>query len=191
MLQQFTSAGFAIAGIDVGESYGSPDGVKLYSALYDELVVNRGFAPKVTLLARSRGGLMLLNWAARYPEKVACIAGIYPVCNLESYPGLERACGAYGLTAEQLEEQLSIHNPVNQLQGLASAKVPIYLLHGDSDEVVPLEANSGTLAKNYRTLGGPITLHVVPGGGHSMWEGWFHHQRLVDFVLNFGQSRRR
>ena len=41
---------------------------------------------------------MLYNWAAENPSRVGCIAGIYTVCDLRSYPGLERACGAYGLS---------------------------------------------------------------------------------------------
>ena len=96
MFERFLKAGMAIAGIDVGESYGSPDGRKIYSALYQELVEQRGLAKEACLLARSRGGLMLYCWAAENPEKVKCVAGIYPVCNIISYPGLGRACGAYG-----------------------------------------------------------------------------------------------
>ncbi|MFO0815735.1 MAG: hypothetical protein U0796_21155 [Gemmatales bacterium] len=91
MFEQFLAKGIAIAGIDVGESYGSPNGRKVYSALYNELVTSRGFAPRVALLARSRGGLMLYNWACDNADKIACIAGIYPVCDLRSYPGLDKA----------------------------------------------------------------------------------------------------
>jgi hypothetical protein len=93
MFQKFLAARIAIVGVDVGESYGSPGGRFAYSALYKELVEKRGFARKACLLARSRGGLMLYCWAAENPEKVACLAGIYPVCNLRSYPGLAKACG--------------------------------------------------------------------------------------------------
>ena len=89
MFQRFLAAGIAIAGVDVGESYGSPKGREIYSALYKELVTNRNFARKAVLLARSRGGLMLYNWAVENPESVAGIAGIYPVCDLRSYPGLD------------------------------------------------------------------------------------------------------
>lgn len=183
MFERFLKAGIAIAGIDVGESYGSPDGRKIYSALYQELVEQRGLAKEACLLARSRGGLMLYGWAAENPEKVKCVAGIYPVCNIASYPGLGRACGAYGLTAEQLKAQLSTHNPIDRLEPLAKAKVPIFHLHGDEDKVVPLEANSGVLATRYKELGGEMTLEVVEGQGHNMWSGWFQSKTLVDFIL--------
>jgi alpha-beta hydrolase superfamily lysophospholipase len=189
MFEKFLAAGIAVAGIDVGESYGSPQGRALYSALHNELVQKRGFSEKACLLARSRGGLMLYNWADEHASSVACIAGIYPVCNLISYPGLKTACGAYGLTEEQLGAELTRYNPIDRLEALAKAQVPIFHIHGDSDTVVPLEKNSGELANRYRQLGGPITLRVIAGQGHNMWPGWFNCQELVEFIIANAANR--
>jgi hypothetical protein len=183
MFEQFLAAGVAVAGVDVGESYGSPTGRATYSALYKELVTGRNFATKPVLLARSRGGLMLYNWAAENPDAVGGIAGIYPVCDLRSYPGLEKACGAYGLTRAELEGQLDKHNPVARLAPLAKAGVPIFHIHGDGDAVVPLKANSEEVHRQYEKLGGRMELKVVGGQGHNLWEGFFRCQELVDFVL--------
>jgi len=183
MFDQFLAKGIAIAGVDVGESYGSPRGRALYSALYRELVDKRGLSKKACLLARSRGGLMLYNWAVEHPACVACIAGIYPVCNLSSYPGLARACSAYDLTEAQLGASLSEHNPIDRLAPLAAARVPIFHIHGDTDTVVPLDRNSAVVKTRYDSLGGPMTLELVKGQGHNMWPGWFHSQALVDFVI--------
>jgi len=184
MFEQFLARGIAIAGVDVGESYGSPAGRTIYSALHKELVDKRGLARQACLLARSRGGLMLYNWAVENPKSVACIAGIYPVCNLISYPGLARARGAYGMTEQQLAARLTEHNPIDRLAPLARAKVPIFHIHGDSDTVVPLEKNSGELARRYARLGGKMTLKIVKGQGHNMWSGWFRCRELVDFVID-------
>ena len=183
MFQRLTSAGIAVAGIDVGESYGSPLGRALFSSFYDELVLTRGFSKTPCLLVRSRGGLMLYNWAVEHPSCVACVAGIYPVCDLSSFPGIRNACGVYGMTEEQLAARLAEHNPVDRLESLAKSHVPIYHIHGDSDTVVPLEQNSGALAQRYRQLGGVMTLNVIKGQGHNMWAGWFECQELVDFVI--------
>lgn len=183
MFQKFLEAGIAIAGIDVGETYGSPQGRAIYSAFHSHMVRTRGLSPKVCLLARSRGGLMLYNWAAEHPEAVACIAGIYPVCDLRSYPGLKNACRAYGLTEEELESQLTQHNPIDRLEPLAKLQVPIFHIHGTVDAVVPLEKNSGEVAARYRKLGGTMTLQVIEGKGHDMWPGWFECKELVDFVI--------
>ena len=183
MFEKFLENGIAIAGVDVGESYGSPQGRAIYGALHKELVENRGLAKRACLLARSRGGLMLYSWAAENPNFVACIAGIYPVCNIASYPGLGRACSAYGMTEEQLATKLADHNPIDRLAPLAKAKVPIFHIHGDRDTTVPLEENSGEVEKRFSKLGGKMKLEVVRGQGHNLWSGWFHSQELVDFVI--------
>jgi hypothetical protein len=183
MFERFLAAGVAVAGIDVGESYGSPRGRAGFSALYRELVERRGFSRKPCLLARSRGGLMLYNWAAEHPESVSGIAAIYPVCNLRSWPGLDKACGAYGLTAAQLDEQLPRHNPIDRLAPLARAGVPIFHIHGDADTLVPLADNSGELARRYRELGGSMRLRIPPRQGHNVWNGFFQCRELVEFVI--------
>jgi pimeloyl-ACP methyl ester carboxylesterase len=183
MFERFGAKGIAVAGIDVGESYGSPTGCEQFSALYRELTEKRGFAKKPVLLGRSRGGLMTLSWAAENPDKVGGFAGVYPVCNLKSYPGLATASGAYKLTVEQLEAKLIELNPVERLAGLAKAKVPLFAIHGDIDKVVPLEANSGEVNLRYQKLGGKMELIVPKGQGHNMWTGFFECQELVDFVI--------
>lgn len=183
MFERFTNAGIAIAGIDVGESFGSPDGRALYSAFYKKLTARRGLASKAVLLGRSRGGLMTLSWAAENADKVAGFAGIYPVCNIASYPGVASASGAYHLTAGEFSAQLKEHNPIDRLAALAKAGVPFFAIHGDVDKVVPLEANSGEVKKRYEALGGKMQLIVPPGQGHNMWNGFFQCQELVDFVL--------
>ena len=183
MFEHFIRSGVAIAGIDVGESYGGPSGRDTFSALYAELTDKRGYSRKPVLLGRSRGGLQLINWAADHPAQVAAFAGIYPVCNLASYPGLEKAAPAYGLTLEQLTADLTRHNPVDRLAPLAGARVPFFAIHGDVDRLVPLETNTGLLRERYKALGGPVTLIVPPGQGHSMWPGFFQSEDLVGFVL--------
>ena len=189
MFERFLAAGIAIGGVDVGESYGSPRGRAIFSAFHAELVRNRSMAGKACLLARSRGGLMLYSWACEHPESVACIAGIYPVCNLASYPGLAKACGAYDLSASELAAQLALHNPIDRLAPLAKAKVPIFHIHGDIDDLVPLKDNSGELAKRYRELGGTMELVVPKGQGHNMWPGFFQCKELVEFVIEQATSK--
>lgn len=183
MFERFKKAGIAIAGIDVGESYGSPDGCELFTAFHREMTEQRGFAPKPVLLGRSRGGLMTLAWAVENPDKVGGFAGIYPVCNIASYPGIEQASGAFHLKPEELAATLADHNPVDRLTELAKAKVPLFAIHGDVDEVVPLEANSGEVQKRYHALGGEMQLIVPAGQGHNMWDGFFQCQQLIDFVI--------
>lgn len=183
MLEKIRKAGIAIAGIDVGESYGSPAGRALFTQLHAEMTEKRGYSRKPVLLGRSRGGLMTLSWAAENPEKVAAFAGIYPVCNIASYPGVAKAAAAYETTPEGLQSALATHNPIDRLAPLAKAGVPLFAIHGDNDKIVPLEDNSAVLKSRYEALGGSIRLLVPPGQGHNLWQGFFQCEELVTFVI--------
>ena len=189
MINLFHRNGIAIAGIDVGESYGSPLGTHSYQGFYEHLTQQRGFSSRPVLLARSRGGLMLYNWAVEHPESVAAVAGIYPVCDLRSYPGLAKAAGAYERTTAELESDLHKLNPVQRIDSLAAAGVPILHIHGDQDRVVPNDQNSAALAKNYRAAGGKMYLHVCPGQGHNMWDGWFRSPLITEFLITHAVGR--
>jgi len=182
MFKQFLQKGIAIAGVDVGESMGNPRGRAVFKALHKTLTETYGLSKHASLMPQSRGGLMLYNWAAENPTHVACIAGIYPVCDMSSWPGLKKACRAYGVSREQLAAVLSEHNPIDRLAPLAKAGVPILHIHGDSDTVVPLERNSAELARRYRRVGGKMKLIVVPGKGHQEVPEFVRCQELVDFV---------
>lgn len=187
MIERLLKADIAVAGIDIGESYGNRKGRELFNAFFQEMSLRRGFSHKPSLLARSRGGLMLYNWAAEHAQNISCIAGIYPVCDLASWPGIDKAAPAYEISPSELQAQIKEHNPIDRLSELAKAKIPIYHIHGDADKLVPLEANSQLLAQRYQALGGPFTLNIPKGQGHNMWNGFFQCQELVDFVIRHSQ----
>ena len=190
MHEHFLNAGVAVAGIDIGEAYGSPAGQKQFTALYEELTQKRGFAKKPCLLGRSRGGLLVGSWAISNPDKVAGLAGIYPVFDLGYYPGVKRAAPAFDLTPEQLTDQLPQLNPVARMSVLAKASIPIFLIHGDIDKVVPLEDNSMALIREYEKAGvkDQVTLVVAEGQGHNFWPGFFRCEELIEFAVRTAKS---
>jgi alpha-beta hydrolase superfamily lysophospholipase len=185
MHEQFLTAGIAVAGIDVGEAYGSPKSQRLFDALYQELTEKRGFAAKPCLFGRSRGGLWVSSWAIAHPDRVAGIIGIYPVFDFRTYPGLAKAAPAYELTPAQLEARLAEFNPIARIDVLARAHVPVALIHGDIDQVVPLKENSAEFVRRYKEAGAEslVKLIVIKGQGHNFFEGFFHSQELVDFAI--------
>jgi dipeptidyl aminopeptidase/acylaminoacyl peptidase len=187
-LTRLLEHGFAVCGVDAGESYGSPDGTRIFHEFYRTVVERYGLSPRACLLPQSRGGLMLYAWAAERPEAVECVGGIYPVCDLRSYPGLSRASGAYRMTEDELRSALEKYNPIDRLAPLAARGVPILHVHGDADQVVPLEANSLTMARRYRALGGTFGLLVTPGKGHEEVPEFFESQALLDFFLSLGRN---
>ncbi len=167
--------GFHLVYMDVADLFGCPKAVSHWNAFYRYLTEQHGFAPKAALEGMSRGGLIIYNWAAANPDKVACIYADAPVCDFKSWPGgkgrspgsppgWQKCLAAYGLTeAEALAYRA---NPIDNLKPLAEAGVPLLHVCGDADEVVPIEENTRILEQRYRRLGGSITVIVKPGVGH-------------------------
>lgn len=185
MHQQFIDAGIAVAGIDIGEAYGSPKGREAFDALYRELTEKRGFAAKPCLFGRSRGGLWASSWAIANPGRVAGLIGIYPVFDFRTYPGLAKAAPAYDLPPAELEARAAEFNPIERVSVLAKARIPAAIIHGDVDKVVPLKENSAEFVRRYREAGAEplVKLIIVEGQGHNFFEGFFHSQELVDFAI--------
>ncbi len=181
---RFMQAGLSIAGYDLGEVRGSPASTAKFSLFYEEMV-RRGWSGKPILLGQSRGGLMMLAWAVQNPTKVKAFVGIYPVCNLASWP-LKNSKAAtladFALPENELLDRLGEFNPTNHLQGLALNNVPMFVVHGDSDVVVPLDENTELLQRRYQAVGGSIAVKIIPGEGHKVSPSFFECQELVDFV---------
>ncbi len=189
MFEKFLAAGVGIGGVDVGESMGNPKGRAGFTAYYNVMTSKYNMSKKPCMVGRSRGGLMNVNWASETPKSIAAIGGIYPVCNLASWPGLGQACNAYGVTEKELSAQLGQHNPIERLAPLAAAGIPIMHIHGDKDHLVPLEKNSGLIKERYDKLGGTMILEIIPGGGHDLNKHWFQNQNLIDFLIKHATAQ--
>jgi dipeptidyl aminopeptidase/acylaminoacyl peptidase len=129
---------------------------------------------------------MMLSWAVRNPNKLAAYAGIYPVQNLRSWP-IKSSLGAtlrdFGMDKKTFIKKIDAHNPINYLPGMAKAQVPIFLVHGDSDKVVPIDENSGLVKKRYQELGGTVEVEVVSGASHQVIDAFFKSKNLIEFLI--------
>ena len=186
-MKPLLAGGFAIAGVDVGESWGSPAGRAAFTAFHEHATRQFHLAPKACLFAQSRGGLMLYNWAVEHPDLVQCVGAIYPVCTFMP-DRMDIIAAACGLTPEELARRGAEHSPLERPAPLAAARVPVLHLHGDVDAMVPLEAHSRPFIRRYRELGGPAELIVIPGKGHEEVREYFEHPALREFFLTQGES---
>ena len=132
-----------------------------------------GLDKKCVLVGMSCGGLYSVKLTALIPEY---IRGIYldaPVMNLLSCPcNLGKARGVtfeeYNqFTGRTLMEMLSYReHPIDKMHVLAEYKIPIVLVSGDSDTVVPYDENGALLEKFYKQQGLPIQVFIKEGGDH-------------------------
>ncbi|MGL4420484.1 MAG: alpha/beta hydrolase family protein, partial [Gemmataceae bacterium] len=180
----FMEAGLAVAGYDLGEVRGAPESTAKFTLFYDAMV-KQGYSTKPILLGQSRGGLMSLAWAIQNPTKLQAWVGIYPVCNLTSWPlksSKKETLADYNRTEEQLIAQLKELNPIENLAGLAKQKVPFFAVHGDKDGPVPYDENTKKLKENYEAVGGTCTVKVILGAGHAEIPAFFECRELLEFV---------
>ena len=174
--------GYHIVYCNVSGLFGAPKAVKRWDDFYKNLCENHGFSRKVILEGMSRGGLIIYNWAAANPDKVAAIYGDAPVMDFKSWPGHSNAgiLKAYGFK-NAAEAKAYTGNPIDNLEPLAKAGIPIIHVVGDLDKVVPVAENTGIAEKRYKKMGGIFKVIHKPVGHHP--HSLKDPQPLVDFML--------
>ncbi|MFN3168997.1 MAG: GDSL-type esterase/lipase family protein [Phycisphaeraceae bacterium] len=186
--------GFHVAYIDCAGMLGSDAALDHWDAFYDELTTKHGMSQRVALEGVSRGGLFVYRWAARHPGRVACIYADTPVCDFKSWPGgkgeglgsqrdWQNALKQYGLTEAQALGYDK--NPIDVLEPIAKAGIPLLHIVSLNDQVVPPSENTFVLAKRYRELGGSIDVIEVARGTDKSNGHHFAHPdpvRVADFI---------
>ncbi len=183
------SKGFYVAYIDVADLYGNDQAITLWNEFYDLLTTRYRFAQAVALEGMSRGGLMVFNWAARYPERVACIYADAPVYDIRSWPGglmegvgsqedWQKCLSVYQLTEKEAQQYQG--EPADRAATLAEHNIPLLIVSGDRDEVVPYQENAAVLVDAYRTRkGGDVKTIIKRGEGH------VHGLKKADPIIRF------
>jgi len=192
--------GFHVAYIDTNNMLGSPAAMRHWDNFYDFLI-ERGLARQVALEGVSRGGLFVYGWAARHPERVACIYADTPVCDIKSWPGGKgKGVGSPGTWQRLLQEYRFTEaealayqkNPIDILAPIAQAKIPILHIVSLNDVVVPPAENTFILAERYRQLGGEIEIIEVEAGTEKSQGHHFTHpdpQRVANFIEKHAAQR--
>ncbi len=188
---QLLEKGFHHVHIKVGNTHGSPNALKHFNPFY-EILIKNGLAKKGALIGLSRGGLYAYNWAVDNTDKVACIYGDAPVCDFKSWPGgkgtgkgskgdWQSLIKNYGFK-DEAEALAYKKNPVDQLEPLAKAKIPLIHVVGDADDVVPVVENTAIIEARYKALGGTIKVVNKPGIKHHP-HGLSDPTPVVEFIL--------
>ncbi len=165
--------GFHLAYCDVAGLYGAPASTERWRAFH-AFATRLGLNRRPVLLGMSRGGLPALTFAAAEPDLVAALYLDNPVCDLRSWPGgrngrRSAADWTASLRAWDLREADAWQRDAVALESLpqiASARIPLHLVVGEADTVVPPAENGHRLAARYAELGGPVTRWLKPGSGH-------------------------
>ncbi len=163
--------GYQLAYIRLSDQYGAPEAVEEMERFRQYMVRRLDLNPRMGLIGLSRGGLYAVHYAGRYPQHTAALYLDAPVVDIQSWPGRHgtpaewaQCLEAYGLQAHDLSPFYSLRDEAHR--ETVKAKIPLILVAGDSDTLVPYQENGALLADRYRQGGAPFALWMKPGVGH-------------------------
>ena len=141
--------------------------------LADYMVSTYGVSKKCVIIGMSCGGMQGIYFSAKYPECVSCMYLDAPVVNLLSCPaGLGIASNSlyeefYKDTKMDISTLIGYRNhPLDKIPELVKSKIPVILVCGDSDTVVPYVENGKLLRDMYEANGITIETIIKPGCEH-------------------------
>jgi pimeloyl-ACP methyl ester carboxylesterase len=183
--------GWHVAYLACPNTFGSTETMEHWGAFYKMLTGQHAFSKKPVLLGMSRGGLYVYRWAAAHPDQVGLIYGDAPVCDIKSWPGGKfKGKGSprdWKLFQDvyHFDEQQAMDwkgNPIDILEPIARARIPIIHVAGDADDVVPVDENTMVVKERYEKLGGHVELIVKKGVGHHP-HSLADPTPIVDYIL--------
>ncbi len=133
-----------------------------------------GLNEKCVPVGMSCGGLQAVYFAANHPSYISSLYLDAPVMNLLSCPyavGNEAQPGFIAefeaATGKTLSDLINYRNhPIDNVPKLIENKIPVILVAGDSDTVVPYHENGKALYELYKAAGAHIELYLKPGVDH-------------------------
>lgn len=150
-----------------------------------------GLNEKCLPVGMSCGGMQAVYFAAKYPQYVAALYIDAPVLNLLSWPlGLGNCKGPSvdefnKYVGIPINEMLNYRNhPIDHKEELLKSGIPVFMISGDSDVIVPYEENGKMLTDYFRANGGNITEIIKPGCDHNP-HGLDDLTPLFDFVKKY------
>jgi sialidase-1 len=160
--------GYHIGYIEVLDMLGSDSALDLVDQFYAQVRSQWGLAEKMAVEPCSRGGLPAYRYAARHPERVACIYGDVPVMDFKSWPlkwnskptEWPKVMSSYGFKNDA-EAMAYPGNPIDQLAPLAKAGIPIRHVICLNDKVVPPEQNTLEARRRLKQLGSDMEVISV------------------------------
>jgi predicted peptidase len=77
---------------------------------------------------------------------------------------------------------VSISGGGNPVPACRLRHVPVWLVHGQQDDVIPVQ-ESELLARRLQTCGGRVRLTVYPDAGHDAWSRTYEDPAFLDWLL--------
>lgn len=167
--------GWHIVYYKVSDMYGCPESIELMKDFHDEIIKMYNLSNKAVLFGFSRGGLYAANYSMKYPQDVRSIYLDAPVLDVLSWPGgfydgiggekeWEECKACYNISDDSAKDFCK--SPIDRIDELIKTNIPVILVAGDCDDVVPYHENGQKMKTAYEKAGAYIKEIVKPGIGH-------------------------
>lgn len=147
-----------------------------------------GLCEKCVPVGMSCGGLIACKFTAKYPKYIQALYLDAPVMNFLSCPAgigkahddmMQEFMDATGLNIVDLINYRE--NPVDKMDILLRNNIPVIMVCGDSDDVVPYDENGEILEKYYKNNNGNIVVIKKENCGHHP-HGLSDNKPIIDFI---------
>lgn len=166
--------GYHVAHVQNTTRWRLPEDTERQAAFCEFLHTEFGLAKACMTVGMSCGGMQAVYLAAKYPHLVSLLYLDAPVLNLLSCPCnvgrgeggnmYEEFVRATGRTVSSLINDRN--HPIDHADALILHKLPLALICGEKDTVVPYYENGALLAEKYRASGLPYLEILKPECDH-------------------------
>ncbi|MBQ8230221.1 MAG: alpha/beta fold hydrolase [Clostridia bacterium] len=132
----------------ISDKFGSYQAVRLMRSFFDFITEKYDLSKKTILFGFSRGGLYAFNFALFYPNYVEKVYLDAPVLDMKTWPpagSVDQKMLFEEYTLNESTLQTFKENPIDNLAEFFSLNIPLLLIAGAADEIVPFEKNAGKL----------------------------------------------
>ena len=151
-----------------------------------------GLKEKCVPIGMSCGGLIAIKLAARYPELIKCMYLDAPVLNYMSCPCGFGVGNPLSTDNSEILQALCLRNisqllayrdmPLDKLDILTNYRIPVVMVAGDNDKVVPFCENGIFLQEAYRNADVELEVYIKPGCDHHP-HGLKNPTAVINFIL--------
>lgn len=145
--------GWFIAYCKLSDRFGSCAAVDDMKRFKDFITKEFKLSKKADIFGFSRGGLYAFNYSVKYPDDISVMYLDAPVIDLRSWPlGSGKGEGSVR-DVELCKKEFKVNDineikdtPIFKLDLINKTDIPLIMVYGDSDEVVPYDENGEKLA---------------------------------------------
>ena len=184
---ELVKQGFHLVYYRVSNQYGAPQVLPFMESFYYFVREQYGLSQQMIPIGVSRGGLYAMLLADAHPSWIRALYLDAPVVDIRSWPKEDNqpdwleCLGVWEYTEETADQFQPVLD--RRIETMTLSQIPLVLVYGDADTVVPYEKNGRLIEKAYNEAGVEGLFIGKPGCGHHP-HSLEDPEPIVTFLMN-------